>query len=272
MNKLLVLREISHNLRLLLTKNRIIGQHCKHMLKFVIFVIIAVAATFSPAVSVAVTQVPVDSSEVNVRQPDPDRIELYKNDPDFIYDEAAPEESIIGIIIREIFRFLDDLLGEGTGNVVMRTLFILALIGVAYLILSQMLSGQIKSALTGQSASEDVRFSRDPDSHTREDLDRMIEAAINSGNYREGVRLLYQKTLKELNTAGMIEWSPNKTNHDYLYEISAHPLSESFSKLTRIYEYTEYGDFGIDEHGFMKVRSLYGGLKKELSGGAGVKA
>jgi hypothetical protein len=242
------------------------------MLKRVIFAIVAIAATFSPAVSVAVTQLQVDSSEVNVRQPDTDRIESYKNNPDFIYDEAAPGESIIGLIIREIFRFLDDLLGEGTGNVVMRTLFVLALIGVAYLILSQILSGQIKSALTGQSASEDVRFSRDPESHTQEDLDQMIDAAVKSGNYREGVRLLYQKTLKELSAAGIIEWSPNKTNHDYLYEISALSMSERFRKLTRIYEYTEYGDFGIDEHGFMKVRSLYGGLKNELSGGAGVKA
>ena len=153
----------------------------------------------------ATAQVQADSSDVHVRQPDPDRVEAYKNDPDLIYDESAPETSFISMLIGEVLRFFDELLGDGSGSVVMRIFFVLALIGVMYLILNQFMSGNISSALTGRSASEEIRYSRDLVTHKKEDLNRMIDAAVESGNYREAVRLLYQKTLKELSSAGLIE-------------------------------------------------------------------
>lgn len=219
----------------------------------------------------AEAQVPADSSSVNVRQPDPDRINAYKNDRAFMYDEAVPKTSFITMLLSEIIRFFDDFLGDGTGSVVMRTIFVLALIGVMYLILNQVMNGKISSALTGRSASEQIRYSRNPATHKEEELDRMIDAAVNSGNYREAVRLLYQKTLKEFSRAGLIEWAANKTNHDYLHEIDSHPSSDAFRKLTRIYEYTEYGEFGIDREGFRSVNNLYNRLNRQLSGGQDVK-
>jgi len=217
--------------------------------------------------SPAAAQLQADSSDVNVRQPDPGQIEAYRNDPAFIYDETVPETSFISMLIGEILRFFDELFGEGTGNTVMRVFFVIALIGVMYLILSQIMSGNISSALTGRSASENIRYSRDPATQKDEDLNRMIDEAVEAGNYREAVRLLYQKTLKELSSAGLIDWAANKTNYDYLCEIDSHPSAGSFRKLTRIYEYTEYGEFGIDGEGFKSVRELYSRVNKQLSRG-----
>lgn len=215
----------------------------------------------------ASAQVQADSSEVIVRQPAPDRIEAYRNDSEFMYDESAPERSILLMLIEEVIRFFDEHLGEGTGSIVIRSLFVLVLIGVLFLILNQVMSGKISLALTGRSASEEIRFSRDPATHKSDDLNRLIDSAAEAGNFREAVRLLYQKTLKELSSAGLIEWATNKTNHDYLYEIDSHPSSDSFRKLTRIYEYTEYGDFGIGREGFNNVRTLYSSLSEQLRGG-----
>jgi len=232
---------------------------------FMLFVLClgALFAFTSPAAA----QVRADSSDVNVRQPGPGQIEAYKNDPAFKYDETAPETSFISMLIGEILRFFDDLFGEGAGSTVLRVFFVFALIGVMYLIISQVMSGNISSALTGRSASENIRYSRDPAAQKDEDLNRMIDKAVEAGNYREAVRLLYQKTLKELSHAGLIDWAANKTNYDYLCEIDTHPSSGSFRKLTRIYEYTEYGEFGIDREGFKSVRKLYGRVNKQLSRG-----
>lgn len=220
--------------------------------------------------STASAQVKTDSSEVSVRQPAPDRIEAYGNDSEFMYEETAPGRSIILMLIEEVIRFFDEHTGEGTGSTVIRSLFILILLGVLLLILNQVMGGKISLALTGRSASDEIRFSRDPATQKSDDLTRLIDSAAEAGNFREAVRLIYQKTLKELSTAGLIEWAANKTNHDYLYEIDSHPSSDSFRTLTRIYEYTEYGDFGIGREGFNNVRTLYSRLSEQLGGGSDV--
>lgn len=210
-------------------------------------------------------QVPADQSDVNVRQADPDHIESYKNDPAFVYDQSEPETSLVGMIIREVMQFLDQALGEGTGNTILRIIFFAAMAGVIYLVLNQIMKGKISSALTGNSASETIHFRQDPSAQKDEDLNRLIESAARGGNYREAVRLLYQKALKELSRAGLIRWTASKTNLDYLYEMDSHPSSLSFRRLTRIYEYTEYGDFGIDRDGFVHMRELYNAMSDNLS-------
>jgi hypothetical protein len=211
-------------------------------------------------------QVSADRSDVNVRQADPDRIAAYKNDRDFTYDDSEPEMSFISMLINEVIQFLDESLGEGTGNTILRGVFFLVMMGVIYLIVNQIMKGNISSALSGRSASEEIRFMQDPALQKEEDLNRKIQSAADEGNYREAVRLIYQKTLKELSRAGLIQWATHKTNFDYLYEMDAHPSSVSFRHLTRIYEYTEYGDFGIDRDGLERVRELYSKLNNKLNG------
>lgn len=211
-------------------------------------------------------QVPADRSDLNVRQADTDRIADYKNDPEFLYDESQPEISLIGMLIREVIQFFDQALGEGTGNTILRVVFTLTMAGVVYLLINQFMKGNLSSALTGRSASEDIRFRQNHAASKEADLSSMIESAAHNGNYREAVRLLYQQALKELSRAGVIRWAANKTNLDYIYEMDAHPSSASFRRLTRIYEYTEYGDFVIGRDGFLHMRELYRNMSEHLSG------
>lgn len=209
---------------------------------------------------------------VDIREPDPDRIDVYKNREAFIYEESAPGESVIGMLINEILRFLDGIFGDGAGSILLRVIFVVLLVGVILLVLNQVMAGNISSALTGKSASESIRFSKNPSSRTNKNLAQLINNAVTSGNYREAVRLQYQKTLKELSEAGLIEWATNKTNHDYLYELEKHPASDAFRRLTRIYEYTEYGDFGIGEDGYRNVMSLSRNVNRQIRGGTDAKA
>lgn len=221
----------------------------------------------------AVQQNRADSTlTIDLREPDPERIEAYKNQEAFIYEEGAQGAPIIGMVISEILRFLDGIFGDGAGNVILRVIFVVLLVGVIMLVLNQMMAGKISSALTGKSASESIRFSKDPSTRSDENLTKMINSAVSSGNYREAVRLQYQKTLKQLGEAGLIEWATNKTNHDYLYELNDHPASEPFQKLTRIYEYTDYGDFGISESGYRNVTTLSRSVITLIRGGKRAKA
>ncbi len=236
-----------------------------HVLKIVSITILlsAVLVTILPQKATAgQEELRTDSSEVNVRLADPDRLSEYRSDPELTYNESPEQsESLIAMIISEIVRFLDGMMGGETSGVVIRILFVLLLIGVIFLLLNQILKGNIRQAFYGKSASESVRFQRDPGAESEENLDHLIDQAVKSGNYREAVRLTYQKSLRDLSRAGMIEWASTKTNQEYIYETEPHPAAGPLRKLTRIYDYTEYGDFGIDSDGFSGVSDIYSRLK-----------
>lgn len=227
------------------------------------FLLSAVLVTILPHEATAgQEELRTDSSEVDVRLADPDRLSEYRSDPELTYDEPPDRsESFIAMIISEITRFLDGMMGGETSGVVIRVLFLLLLIGVIFLLLNQLLKGNIRQAFYGKSASETVRFQRDPGVESEENLDYLIDQAVKSGNYREAVRLTYQKSLRDLSRAGMIEWASTKTNQEYIYETEPHPAADPLRKLTRIYDYTEYGDFGIDSDGFSGVSDIYSRLK-----------
>ncbi len=232
----------------------------------VICLLTAVMLTIVPEKLMAQqSELKADSSEVNVRLADPDRLSKYRSDLELTYDERPERsDSFIGLIISEIANFLDGMMGGETSGFVIRIIFVLLLIGVIYLLLNQVLKGNIRKAFYGKSASEAVRFQRDPGVESEENLDRLIEKAVTIGNYREAVRLTYQKSLRDLSRAGMIEWAINKTNQEYIYETEPHPAAGPLRKLTRIYDYTEYGDFGIDSNGFSGVTDSYTKLKNLL--------
>lgn len=72
-----------------------------------------------------------------------------------------------------------------------------------------------------------------------------IRDALQNGNYRLAVRLLYLQNLKLLSDRNMIAWQPNKTNTDYWREITNSQLQQSFKKVTGIFEYAWYGSHAV---------------------------
>ncbi|RPD50344.1 DUF4129 domain-containing protein [Hymenobacter sediminis] len=74
------------------------------------------------------------------------------------------------------------------------------------------------------------------------DLEAELASAEQQHNYRLAVRLGYLSVLRQLSDKGLIRWQPDKTNHDYLYELPAGALPEAFRELTRQFEYVWYGE------------------------------
>ena len=86
------------------------------------------------------------------------------------------------------------------------------------------------------------------------DYDREIGIATAAGNFRLATRLLYLKTLRNLADRKYIDYRQERTNSDYLLQLSASPLYQSFWKLTRNYEYTWYGQFDLSAETFALVQ------------------
>ncbi|NCD72315.1 DUF4129 domain-containing protein [Mucilaginibacter agri] len=95
-------------------------------------------------------------------------------------------------------------------------------------------------------------------------FDQEIEKALEQGNYRLAVRLLFLSSLKQLNDAGLINWRADKTNSAYLNEITDTDQRQVFTAITRQFEYVWYGEFSIDGDSFQNIHGLFNRFKQML--------
>jgi hypothetical protein len=94
------------------------------------------------------------------------------------------------------------------------------------------------------------------------DFEILIKQALQTGNYRLAVRYQYLQTLHKLATKNMVELAADKTNYQYVREITNQNYQQEFAALTLNYEYVWYGEFNIDviiykrmETGFLQLNS-----------------
>lgn len=85
----------------------------------------------------------------------------------------------------------------------------------------------------------------------------IITKEKNNNNLRICVRYYYLWLLKSLSDRCIINWDKEKTNSDYIYEISNPKIKEEFEFLSYIYDYCWYGEFEITSADFEKVEAHF---------------
>ncbi len=206
-----------------------------------------------------------DSSSVDLRLPDNAIIENYYTDPVFQYEGTPPNpDSLIGILLFWIFRGLSYVLGTPAGNFMLKAVVYLAIGGGVLLFLNQFLEGNLSSILRRNNPDKSLT-----PNVTEEDLDKLNfnklhqEALLNS-DYATATRYAFLKTLQLLYNKDLIQFSIEKTNHDYERELLNHPSFSHFSKLVMYYEFVEYGDFEIDSEKYQSVEQALQDIKRAV--------
>ncbi|RFZ81201.1 DUF4129 domain-containing protein [Mucilaginibacter terrenus] len=97
------------------------------------------------------------------------------------------------------------------------------------------------------------------------DFDAEIEKAVSVNNYRLAVRLLYLRCLKQLSDSELINWQINKTNTNYINELTDNIQKDTFKQLTRQFEYAWYGDFLITAESYRKISQMFNNFKSNAS-------
>jgi len=82
------------------------------------------------------------------------------------------------------------------------------------------------------------------------DLDRFIREALEKGNYSQAVRLYYLAIIKELSLKRWIRWKKDKTNREYIRELSNTNFQNKFRDATRLFERVWYGKEKLDQQDF----------------------
>lgn len=88
-------------------------------------------------------------------------------------------------------------------------------------------------------------------------LDQQLQLAIKEANYRLGIRYLYLQTINKLSERGWLQLSPDKTNYQYVRELSKPQLKNAFARITLHYEYAWYGDFVIGQNVFEPIKKEF---------------
>lgn len=191
-----------------------------------------------------------------VRIPTQQDIEKYRNDPAFNYKVAPQGDSLwtkLMRYLRNAFRidegsFADEFLTQYLWYI----LFVLLIGFLIYTIFRS----DIKSIFYRSSSSK-MQMQVLEEDINEIDFIKMISDAVNSSNYRYAIRLYYLKNLKELNDKGLIIWKSNKTNQDYLQELSGKNIHNNFASITRLFNWIWYGDFPLSEQDFSEMKSEF---------------
>ena len=84
------------------------------------------------------------------------------------------------------------------------------------------------------------------------DFDAIISQAIGREDYREGIRMVYLRTLKALSDSQQIDWQPFKTPSQYVREFDA----AAFRTLTTHFLRVRYGYFAATRQLYDEVEQL----------------
>jgi len=96
------------------------------------------------------------------------------------------------------------------------------------------------------------------------DFDALIRQALQSANYRHAIRYQYLRTLHLLADKNQVILAPDKTNFNYVTEITNTDNRQAFAALTLHYEYVWYGEFDIDKDVYEKIETNFRQLNQKI--------
>lgn len=229
------------------------------------------APTFAAPDSTAVRKKPailiIDTGAVKTRHFSKTAIDDFKRKPEFIYKESYNGPSLWTRFWRWFWGWVDKLFSTRTGRKSTSVLWVIlryliyagAIFGIVVLVLK--LSGINLLSMMRRKPYSAMEYSESAENIHEIDFNSELDKAVSVGNYRLAVRLLYLRSLKQLSDGGLINWQINKTNTAYVQELAAGEQRDTFSLLTRQFEYVWYGDFAINAEIYKRISTLFTNFK-----------
>ncbi len=96
------------------------------------------------------------------------------------------------------------------------------------------------------------------------EYDSLIREAESKSDYNLSTRYLFLQTLKRLADGDLIQYSPDKTNYNYVKELSNKNYSHDFALLTLNYEYAWYGKFVLTADRYRQLKEQFISFNKKV--------
>lgn len=210
--------------------------------------------------------IPMDSSHVELKQIKASKIQEYQADRDFLFDRVSPPAEGWWEALKRIFwEWYRDLFEQSGISYAWDYLkWILFAVVIVFIVL-KIFKTSLRGLFQSKSATNKVHFIIENENIHGIDFDVQIGKAIAHKNYKEAIRLSYLKILKQLADKDLIDWKVDKTNSDYLSELNAKELKDSFKQTSVLFEYVWYGEFKLEEITFLETVKEFKKLSKKLT-------
>jgi len=196
-----------------------------------------------------------DSSHVVVRQPDSKFIEAYRSQKEFIYTLPPLETSFF----KQLWAYLMKKFGSWEELTAAIPFIYKILMGGLILFSLFIVVTKIRLYQLFYSDKEietpNFEFSNTDDQFI--DFDEAIHQQMEQHQYRQAIRLYYLKMINILRIKEIIRFSKEKTNIDYLGDLTNKDLKLRFTAITSIYNHVWYGDIEITEDQFLRFEERF---------------
>jgi len=245
------------------------------MTKFSLFLLLFTLLSYS-----VVAQQDATSKEAiepfDVKHISEEDLKKYKEDSAFDYRENKVENSwwnnFKSWLYNIFLKIFNAMFGAAEGlrflAVFLRVLPYVLLGLLLFLLIRFFLKVNSKSMFYNKSNPNLVGISEEEEIMRHKDIQQLIKDAISNGNYRLAIRYYYLLILKSMSDKEYIDWELQKTNYDYLTELTKSDLIQPFSDITRFYNYIWYGNFAIDAASYQKLESKFSNFHKAIDNNA----
>lgn len=184
----------------------------------------------------------IPSDNVELRSFDAERIAAYRLESDLQYErELHTGPSPWERFKQWLARWLDSTLGETLTALLSRNVVLLLCIVLLIIALVVLGKGGIRRVLYGASARQ-ATVVADAEDIRELDLPSMIAEAERKGDLRRAIRLHYLLVLRKLVDRGILRWSPDLTDRDYVEQITDAGLKRRFSRIAGVFQWVWYGE------------------------------
>ena len=194
------------------------------------------------------------------------RLDELRQEHEFRYVQTETAPSAWDLFWARFWRWLFEAIGQHTTALFWKiVLYGLLALAVVFVVL-KLLQVDVTAAFGRSARKSKLDYDTEAENIHELDFDTRLREAEASGDYRLAVRLGYLRLLKLLTDQGLIDWQPDKTNHDYLRELAAaRPATRpAFAELTRQFEYVWYGELELSGGLYRRVRDEQQQLARQL--------
>lgn len=167
------------------------------------------------------------------------------------WQEEQKEEQPKEVNTKALFTFIDFL---------RLLLWFLVIGGVLFLIYRLFLSE--KGLFTASVKKKQVMEEEEPTDEGGWAL--KVKEAEQQGNYRLAVRYLYLQVLALIAEKGWLQLSADKTNYQYVRELTNKAIRNEFARITLHYEYAWYGNFEVEEQVYRVIKNEYSSFQTKI--------
>jgi hypothetical protein len=222
-----------------------------------------------------ITDIKIDSSNVEQKKFDQKALEDFKSQADFNYNIMQQEDNVfqkawawLGRVVKKILSFIFDDIGPAVGVLaaIVKAIPWIVLGLLLFFILKFFLKVNTKNATDSLETIPIIELSNDEELINNQQLSELIQQAIQEKDYRLAVRFYYLLILQKLTDKELIIWQQEKTNEDFIREVAHLKIASDFTETTRLYDFVWYGNFEINKTEFLKAETLFHTLTKKILG------